>query len=158
MKIIKIFFVLILLAIAAYSGFIYGQFVLQKNFIEVEIPFKQEIGFPLKQDIAFPLNMEISVPINKTFYLNKRVDINTSVYLDTIIKVPVNISGFITMVDVPIKQSVPLNTFFEISEPIVISEQVSFPINETISIPVDRNVSIPVDTTIRTRVPLPWSK
>jgi len=158
MGIIKIALIIILIVGAAYAGFIYGRTVLDKNSVEVNVPIKQDVNLTLDQDINFPLKTSIEVPVNKTIYIRKSLPINTSILIDTIVRVPINISGSIVYVDVPIKKLIPIFTILELNEPISISERIVVPINQNISLPVKKDIFIPIDTILKTRIPLPWSK
>jgi len=157
MGFIKILLLIVLLVGAAYGGFVYGQMTLQKDGVEVEIPIKQDVNVPLDQKISLPIETSIEVPINKTIYIKKEVPISTSVLIDTVVKVPMNVSGIMVYVDVPIKKEIPISTIFSINEPINIAEKILFPISQNFEIELKKDVLIPIDTVIKTKVPLPWS-
>ena len=157
MGIIKILLVIVLLVGATYGGFVYGQMSINKNSVEIEIPVKQDVTLSLDQEINFPLKTTITFPFNKTIYIKKTLPITTSVIIDTIIKVPMNVSGIIVYVDVPIKKEVPITASLDINEPISISENIIIPINQDFKIPMKKDILIPIDTIIKTKVPLPWA-
>lgn len=157
MGFIKILLLIVVILGVGYAGFVYGQLALQKNSVEVQIPIKQDVALSLDQEIIFPLKTSIEVPVNKTIYIKKTLPINTSIMIDTTLNVPMNISGSIVYVEVPIKQQVPIITSFEINESISISEYVAILINQNFSVPMKKDILIPIDTVIRTRIPLPWS-
>jgi len=157
-KLFGLVFIVILIGVAGYAGFIYGQLVFQKDAIEVEVPIRQNISLPLTQEITVPLNTFFALPINKIIYIKKTLPISFSAKVDTLAKVPMNISGSVVYVDVPIKTSIPINTSIEINEPIVFNETIDFPLNQNITVALDMDVLIPVDTVVRTKVPLPWKE
>lgn len=157
MGIIKIILILVLIAGSAYAGFVYGQMFVDKNSVQIEIPIKQDVTLPLDQEVSFPIKTNLEIPVNKTIYIKKTLPISTSVMIDTSVKVPMNISGMITYIDVPIKKEVPISTSFEINEPVNIYEKIIFPIDQEFKITLKKDVLIPIDTTIKTKIPLPWT-
>jgi len=138
---------LILIVAVAYGGYVYGQTSLRENLFEVEVPINQDFSFLLNQEVSLPISQEIEFPINENFPIIDTIPINT------IIKVPMNINGQITEVEVPI------NTSIKVNKTIILNKMIKIIFEKNVTIPINKEVIVPIEGTFKTEIPVPdWMK
>lgn len=155
----KVVIFLILLAVAGYGGYIYGQMVLQESLFEVKIPINQTFSFNINQAVDIPIKTSIDFPFSESFIINESVPINTFLVLDEIVKVPLSLPTGDVIVDVPIKKTIPINTSVSVYKKVDINKNISFDVDKQFSFIINKDILIPVNTEITTKIPVPeWMK
>lgn len=156
---LKVIVFLVVIAVVAYGGYIYGQMTLQESLFEVSVPINQTFGFEINQSIDIPIKTTVDFPFSEYFVINESVPIIASIELDEVIQIPLSLPTGNTIVDVPIKKTIPINTSISVYKRVSIVKNISLDIDKQFTFIINKNVSVPIDMEVVTKVPVPeWMK